>query len=154
MFVRSFVVGWCDASALSCDDADDIGVDVREAIENLDDGGLVGHTLTIVGPPWRGERLRTVGHERGKFTQIKWRHCLGFGNAPAKTFPCCVGWRLIAKSDRPSLEKRMFEHVGTVVVEVGVLLAREVTDANAGIYAPRVEKLVSDLGDDHEFLAP
>jgi hypothetical protein len=39
------------------------------------------------------------------------------------------------------------EHVGTVVVEVGVLLARD-----ASVDASRIQELVSDFRHDHQFL--
>ena len=47
----------------------------------------------------------------------------------------------------------MLKHFGTVVVEVGVLLTRELANAHAGVDAPRIEKLVPDLGNDHQILA-
>jgi hypothetical protein len=40
-----------------------------------------------------------------------------------------------------------------VVVQVGVLFALEFANANAGIDSPRVEKLVADFWNDHQFLA-
>lgn len=40
-----------------------------------------------------------------------------------------------------------------MVVEVSVLLARELSNANAGIDSPRIEKLVPHLGNDDQFLA-
>ena len=46
----------------------------------------------------------------------------------------------------------MLEHVGTVVVEVGALFTRELTNANARMDAPRIEELVSDLGNDDQLL--
>ena len=51
------------------------------------------------------------------------------------------------------LEERVLEHIHAVVVQIGVLLSREVANAHAGIDSPRIQKLVSDLRDDDQFLA-
>ena len=45
------------------------------------------------------------------------------------------------------------EHVRPVVLEVGILLARELADAYAGVNTPRVEELVSNFWDNDQFLA-
>ena len=47
----------------------------------------------------------------------------------------------------------MFEHVHSVVFEKGVLLARELADANACIDSPCIKQLVPDLWNDDQFLA-
>ena len=54
---------------------------------------------------------------------------------------------------RLPLKERVPEHVRTVVVQVGVLLRREVANAHAGVDSPCIQKLVSDLRDDDQFLA-
>lgn len=40
-----------------------------------------------------------------------------------------------------------------MIVQISVLLSRELADANAGIDSPGIEKVVPDLGNDHQFLA-
>jgi hypothetical protein len=50
-------------------------------------------------------------------------------------------------------KERALEHVRAVIVQVRVLLPREVTDADAVVDTPSVEKLVFDLRDDDLFLA-
>ena len=58
-----------------------------------------------------------------------------------------------SRAVRLHIEQLPLEHVRAVVVQVGVLLSRELANAHAGIDSPRIQKLVSDLGDDDQFLA-
>jgi hypothetical protein len=46
----------------------------------------------------------------------------------------------------------VLEHVGTVVVQVGVLVRWKISDSDSRIDSPSVEKLFSDLRNDNEFL--
>ena len=40
------------------------------------------------------------------------------------------------------IKERVLKHVGSVIVQEGVLLPRKVAHAHAGIDSPRIEKLV------------
>ena len=46
----------------------------------------------------------------------------------------------------------MLEHVHSVIIQVSVLLPREVAHAHTRVDSPRIQKLVSDLRDDDQFL--
>ncbi len=46
----------------------------------------------------------------------------------------------------------MLEYVGAVVVQVRALFTRELANSDTGIDAPRIEQLVSDLGNDQQLL--
>jgi hypothetical protein len=63
------------------------------------------------------------------------------------------GYDVGRSGSRLSLKERVLEHVHAVVVQVGVLFSREVANAHAGVDSPRIQKLVSDLRDDDQFLA-
>jgi hypothetical protein len=47
-----------------------------------------------------------------------------------------------------SLEELVLEHVRAMVVQVGILLSRELAHAHAGVDAPRIQKLLSNLWND------
>src|SRR4051794_1787279 len=82
-------------------------------------------------------------------------HCCG-RNPPkcGRTF-CNDGRRLATCGSRHSglmVEQRLLEYISAVVVQVGVLLSRELADAHAGINAPRTQELVADFWNNHELL--
>jgi hypothetical protein len=54
---------------------------------------------------------------------------------------------------RSSLQEPVLEHIHSVVVQIGVLFSRKLANVHAGVDAPAVQKLVSHLRDDEQFLA-
>lgn len=65
----------------------------------------------------------------------------------------CAGASSCFQRQPLSVKERVFEYVHAVVVQINVLLSRKFANAHAGVDAPGIQKLVSDLRHNHKFLA-